>query len=381
MRNRFYVAIVAAAAVVALADPSASAAGHAIAASKSTAQCPGGTLLTAVSERRLPAGAIAYTYDLPGGRSFENIAPPAGFSVTTASNALLTELNLPQRPSAAVARKGWQAQVEPFGKSDISGAEKFCTGTTTTEPAPPPVVAGSGTANGTASPLASLGHTGSTIWSGYELRDGSYEKVVGHFTQPLVSTNSNDAMFNWIGLNGSGSNGRLLQAGTENSPGSTVGEPFWEEYCGAVPNDGCNYVQPVGTADAGAGADVSVSVSFNPATDLSYYALAINGTQYINVQYPMESGSNSGVVADFITERPSGRNLPVFTAVDFSGSRTYSIWNSDSSVPFGSQDFYSYELTSNGSFYSAPCSTSANILMFPNDITSGGFVNNFCASS
>ena len=98
------------------------------AGSKSSSLCPGGTLLTAVSARRLPGGSMAYKYVLRDGRSFENIAPPAGFNIVTASNALLKELNFPPRPAGAAARKTWRAEVSPFGKSRISRSEQVLPG-------------------------------------------------------------------------------------------------------------------------------------------------------------------------------------------------------------------------------------------------------------
>jgi hypothetical protein len=131
VRRNFFFPVVAAAALVALAAPAASAARSSSTGSESAAACPGGPLLTAVSAQRLPAGATAYKYDLPNGTSFENIAPPAGFNGATASNALLAELNMPQRPAGAVAVKTWETQVAPFAKSRISSSEKFCEMATT----------------------------------------------------------------------------------------------------------------------------------------------------------------------------------------------------------------------------------------------------------
>src|ERR1700724_2055532 len=55
------IALAAAVALVALAEPSASAAQSTSAGNEKAAACPGGTLLTAVSARRLPAGSTAYT--------------------------------------------------------------------------------------------------------------------------------------------------------------------------------------------------------------------------------------------------------------------------------------------------------------------------------
>ena len=114
MRKKLFFLFVGAAGLVALAAPSASAARSTSAMSESAAACPGGTLLTVVSAQRLSGGVTAYKYDLPNGTSFENIAPPAGFNYLTASNAVLAELNMPTRPTGAVAMKAWEAVVAPF---------------------------------------------------------------------------------------------------------------------------------------------------------------------------------------------------------------------------------------------------------------------------
>ena len=48
-------------------------------------------------------------------------------------------------------------------------------------------------------------------------------------------------------------------------------------------------------------------------------------------------------------------------------------------MPFGkAKKFHADEMTENAAYYKPPCSTSPRILMYPNDITSGGFKNNFC---
>jgi hypothetical protein len=379
-RSKFFAAVAAAVALVALAEPSASAARSTSAGNEKAAVCPGGTLLTAVSARRLPAGSTAYTYKLQDGTSFESIAHPAGFNPATASSALLTELNLPQRPAGAAARRAWDAQVAPFSRSRISGAGQFCENKSIAEPEAATAEPKSATAEQpavSAAPLASAG--GYKSFSGYELQSGRYEKVVGHFKQPSVS--GAGTMSDWIGLNGTANGSasaraanRLIQAGMD----SPLGRPFWELYCSGGSSSGCNSAQVDSTSLANPGADVSVSVSFNPATLMSYYAVSINGAEVVNVQYQMRGGSHSGDVADFLTERPLGSPIPLFGTIQFSGSRTYTVWNGNTSVPFGSQKIYAYEMTDNGVFYAPPCSTSSHIMMYPNHITSGGFANNFC---
>lgn len=379
MRGRFYFAAMA---LAALAVPAASAASASAdrsvsAGSKSSSLCPGGTLLTAVSARRLPGGAMAYKYVLRDGTSFENIAPPAGFNVGTASNALLKELNFPPRPAGAAARKTWRAQVAPFGKSRISRSSKFC------QAAVPHSETGiinqaraaAGRHAGGVTPRGSVGHTGSSIWSGYELRSGHYQRAVGHFTQPFTDSGGARAFSSWVGLNSS-SNGRLVQAGAGDGSGAPGGSPFWELFCSPNPGD-CNSAQVSSTIGSNPGDVISVNVSVD-SNNVSYYQVAINGSLVINTSKQMRSDASTGGVADFITERTAGDVIPTFTLIQFSAARTYANFNSSTSVPFGSQNFYAYELTNDGKFYSAPCSTSTHILMYPSNVVSDGFQNNFC---
>ena len=347
--------VVAAAALVALTPVSASAAKSPNAGSA----CPGGTLLTAVSAHRLPAGSTAYTYTLTDGTSFENIAPPSGFNPATASNALLAELNFPQRPVGTTAMKTWGAEVAPFVTSGISGSDKFC------EMATPKPAA--------ARPLAS----GTTSFSGYELRSGPYHRAVGQFKQPTTNTTIR-SMSTWIGLNSAaGSRGRLIQAGAGDEAG-TGGAPFWELYCSGGSADGCNAPVIDYSHPAGAGATVSVNVAYNGLT--AYFQVAINGRLAINTSYKMKSGSVSGGVADYWTERTGGDYIPRSSNIVFSGSRTYASYSSRTSVPFGSQHYYAVEMTTDGKFYSPPCGNS-HILMYPANVTSGGFVNHYCRSN
>jgi hypothetical protein len=49
-------------------------------------------------------------------------------------------------------------------------------------------------------------------------------------------------------------------------------------------------------------------------------------------------------------------------------------------VPFGSQKYFATEMTTDGKFYTGPCSNT-HILMYPSGVTSGGFVNNYCRST
>lgn len=384
MRRKLCVAAVAVA-MGALVDPSASVARAAGTAGETSTACPGGTLLTAVSARRLPEGSTAYTYKLPDGTTFENTAPPAGFNVMTARNALLTELHLPSRPvgvaASAAATKNWDTDVMPFGKFGISGSDTFCekadAGAATRASTLDAATAGRSVAGVT--PLASVGHTATIGFSGYELRSGPYHRAVGHFTQPDVSgpASATRVMSTWIGLN-SASNGRLVQAGAADGIGSPAGSPFWELFCSPNPGD-CNAAQIFSQYASYPGDVISVNVSYDN-NNMSYYQVAINGVLRINTSKQMRSDSHTGAVADFLTERSGTDAIPRFTTIQFSSLRTYADYGSSVSVPFGNQNYYSMEMTQDNIFHAPPCSSNGNLLMYPSNVTTDGFVNNYCHS-
>lgn len=374
MRRKSTFLVVTAAALVALAAPSASATRSTGAESDRASACPGGALLTAVSAQRLPAGATAYKYELPNGTSFENVAPPSNFNYATASNTLLSELNIPRRPTQAAAMKTWEAQIAPFANSGISRSEKFCE---MASAVPEPEAAAAGQRAVGAVPQASVGHSGSTSFSGYELRSGPYHRVVAHFTQPATGTDLR-SMSSWIGLySNAGSAGRLIQAGAGNEAGYG-GSPFWEQYCSGGSASGCNAAVIDYSVSARPGDTVSMNVAYSGLT--AYFQVAINGTLYINAKDAMQSGSTTGGAADFFTERTAGDTIPTSTKITFSAARTYASYSSSTSVPFGSQNYFATEMTTDGHFYTPPC-TNTHILMYPSNVTSGGFVNNYCRST
>jgi hypothetical protein len=370
VRRKFFFSVLAAGALVALAAPTASAARSASAGS----ECQGGTWLSPVSAQRLPAGVTAYTYDLPDGTTFENIAPPSGFNSATASSTLLSELNIPARPTGAAAMKTWEAQVAPFTKSGISRSEKFCA-MDSTEPEPEAAIAGQSAVS--AAPLSLVGHSGTTSFSGYELRSGSYHRVVGRFVQPATGTDLR-SMSSWVGLNTyDGSKGRLIQDGAGNEA-SYGGSPFWEEYCGGGSSDGCNAPVIDFSASARPGNTVSMNVAYNGHT--AYFQVAINGILDINATDKIIKSGVTGGVADFMTERTGGDNIPTSKQITWSALRTYASYSSSTFVPFGSQKYYADEMTTNGNYYSPSCKNT-HVLMYPGDVSREGFVNYYCRST
>lgn len=386
MRRKLCVAAMAAVAVGALVAPSASAARSAGTGDETSTACLGGTLLTAVSARRLPEGSTAYTYKLSDGTTFENTAPPSGFNVATASNALLTELHLPPRPvgaaASAAATKNWDADITPFSKFGVSGSDTFCekadANAATRASMLDAATAGKSAAGVT--PFASAGHAATIGFSGYELRSGPYHRAVGHFKQPDVSgpATATRVMSTWIGLNSP--NGRLVQAGAADGIGSPAGSPFWELYCSPNPGD-CNAAQVFSQYASYPGDVISINVSYDNS-NMSYYQVAINGVLRINTHKQMRSDSHTGAVADFLTERSGTAAIPKFTTIQFSSLRTYASFDSSSvAVPFGNQNYFSEEMTQDNIFHTPPCSsTSASLLMYPSNVTTDGFVNNYCHS-
>jgi hypothetical protein len=185
-------------------------------------------------------------------------------------------------------------------------------------------------------------------------------------------------MSSWIGLNSNaGSAGRLVQAGAGNEL-YAGGSPFWELYCSGGSADGCN--GPVIDVNHFAiqGDTVSVNVAYNGLS--AFFQVAINGALDINATDTMRSGSVTGGVADFLTERTAGDSIPPSSNITWSALRTYVSYSSQTSVPFGSQSYFATEMTTDGLFYNGGCSNS-HILMYPANVTSGGFVNFYCRSS
>ena len=77
---------------------------------------------------------------------------------------------------------------------------------------------------------------------------------------------------------------------------------------------------------------MSMNVAYNGHT--AYFQVAINGTLDINATDPIKSGVTGGV-ADFITERTGGDNIPTSKAIVWSALRTYASYNGGTAVNFG----------------------------------------------
>lgn len=76
-----------------------------------------------------------------------------------------------------------------------------------------------------------------------------------------------------------------------------------------------------------------------------------------------------------------GRNIPNFGTLRFSLVRTYATWDGSVYDWWGDQAYRSYEMTSDGAFYTPPCSNSTRILVYPTYVSASAFNNNFCRAS
>lgn len=347
-----------------------------------SSDCAGGAVIAPVSAHPTITGSTVFTYVGTDGLEFSQTAPPPGFDPLTASAAALKEAGFPDRPALPSALADWTSNVADYKGSNIVGGV-LCERADRSDRL--------SISSQSVVPASSVGHTGHTFWSGYKnvgSGGGYYGKVVGHFEQPSVSNTANAAMTSWLGLaDGGNSKSVLLQAGTVNDVGSpTVGTPFWEIYC--TWSTVCNgIIYPPGAGKAGPGDDVSVLVSFDGAhlpTPIARFQVAINGVLQLNVSTAsLPSGATTGGSALYITERFTSplRNIPTFALMGFSSLRTYSTWNGTIAANWGDQPYFAYEMTRNGAFYTPPCSTNSNILMYPGYTSRTGFYNFFCRAS
>ncbi|WP_161632031.1 G1 family glutamic endopeptidase [Nakamurella lactea] len=312
-----------------------------------------------------PDGGHSYLYTTPTGESFTQLMPPTSFDPLKASDDALIRYGYTPRPVDPVELDAWLAEAGGYRQA-ADEAPIFCK-----MPRPDPFAAIPST------------HTATTFWSGEENTVGGYQRAVGDFIQPSVTNTTNSSMLNWVGLTGSGSKHVLIQAGTVNEPGNpSVGYPFWELYCTWSPS--CNGYQPDKRYTATHGTHVSISVSYNPATHLSYYHVRFNNVLRINVQYLIPAGSVSGASALYIGERvlgPPQRNLPTFALMQWLNLRTFPVWNQSTYTYFGDQAHTNIEMSKNGTFYTVPPCTNANILMYPTQQSRTGFYNVFCRAS
>jgi len=342
--------------------------------------CPDGTPpLTASQVITTPHGSKQYSYKAPPGAAFTDIVPSPSFNPATASADELAENNFAPRPASASALQDWTDQAEAY-QGAYQVAPEWCFGNADSHNTGAANLAGSPTSFGVVQP-ESVSHIVSTFWSGYRDSAGGYQKVATHFSQPTVNNTTNAAMNSWVGLTGSGPKSVLIQAGTWNDVSDAAhGWPVWELYCPSSAGlSGCTAPAFNKSVIASGGQDVAMVTSYNPATRLTYYQVALAGKLAINVQYSLPSGANTGTDALFITKRVTGppvRNIPAFTTMTWTSPRMYTVWNGQTPVSYLNQAVSPIVMNKSNSF-SATCGT-ASTLMYPVGSSATSFYQQFC---
>ena len=350
----------------AVPSPSRSGAWAAGIAHPATPHCPAGTSpLVPVGASRTAHGGTKYTFQLAGHEGYE-IVPPKGFDPLSAGNSELQEMNLPTRPASGSALTSWLKSMASYkGVSTPALCQSA------------PV-----TRIQTAPTGATAAHTSGTSWAGYIDTSKTYDQVVSHWTQNYSHTcgcaGPTDEV-TWVGLGGV--NGGLIQAGTRLYSNTT---PYaWWEYVGPNNNGGVS-IQQMG--NVAAGDDIAALVSWSPDHNTAYFELTDNGTYLINFGVVLGSYYYDGSTAEFINERPQYcpygcyKTLSNFVQTNFTQARVY-LSGSTTAFPFTAQPYEGAIASSDGAFYSPPCSTSSNLLMYPENPSGENFDLVWCRAS
>ena len=331
-------------------------------------QCLPGTVALRPTTAHLTAhGATVYHYAMGTGPGFDYYVPPAGFKPLKASNAELAEMNLPTRPSGGVRLAAWKSDMGQY-----KGTERpvLCESRTPiSQPAGKHGLfsAGSG---------AVASHYGNDHWSGYVNNAGSYTEVAAHWTQQSAHacgcSGPTDEV-TWVGIGG-WSTDDLLQDGTRNYSNTT---PYaWFEYLGAV---SVGILQRNNTK---VGDNIAAAVSYSNGT--ANFGVTDNGTYEVNVHLGGLAGDYDPSTAEFINERPAHCSTGCFPELtntgttNWTGARTYS---PAGEVEVGNQSVFAVVMTSNGSTQSPPCSTSATILQYPENLSGPNFNSQWCRAA
>ena len=346
--------------------PSSTGAWAAGIAHPATPHCPAGTsALVPNGASRTAHGGTKYTFEVAGHEGFE-IVPPAGFNPSSASNAELQEMNLPTRPASAGALASWSKSMASY--KGVS-TPAFCQGAPVTRTQKVPTD-------------ARAAHTSDTGWAGYINTGRTYDQVVSHWTQNYAHTcncaGPTDEV-TWVGLGGV--NGGLIQAGTRLYSNTT---PYaWWEYVGPNDNGGVS-IQQMG--NVAAGDDIAALVNWSPDHMTADFELTDNGTYLINFGMVLGSYYYDGSTAEFINERPAYcyggcyKTLSNFVRTNFTQARVY-LSGSTTAYPFTAEPYEGAVATSDGNFYAPPCSTSSNLLMYPENASGENFDLVWCRAS
>jgi Peptidase A4 family len=332
--------------------------------------CPAGTVkLTPASARRTAHGADVYHYSMTSGPGFNSYVPPAGFNPLAASNAVLSEMNMPARPAKASALTAWKKAMSGYKGTK---QPELCANTTPiSEPAgkPKPLSRASG-------PEASLASaTGKEAFSGYVDPNSGYPftAVGALWNQPAPANDNASQAYIWVGIGG-WYTGNLLQDGTT-SPGNNGSVPyaFWE-YLGAGKHVGVQDVAEVSPGD-----EIEAQVYYSTASSgTATFYVHVNGALVLNEQETDVSADYDPSTVDFFVERQTSPNLPLTNT----GTIYFSDANGQDSlgaVPVGSSGVIGVVMTTNGLFVAPPC-TPTTMLEYPNTLSTDSFEEHFCRS-
>lgn len=329
--------------------------------------CPAGTMkLEPSSANRTVHGADVYHYVMKSGPGFNSYVPPAGFNPLTSSNSILSEMNMPMRPAKGGALAAWKKAMSDYKSTR---QPELCEAQT-----PFSSPAGKRTLLSTATGEEAA-HAGSNHWSGYVDTNGGFTAVGAYWYQTTASSSGNSAEVTWVGIGGWNS-GDLIQDGTS-SPGNNYPYAWWE-YIGPKSVD-------IQSADRTYSGDtIEAQVYYSTASyGTAQYWVHDDGVTVLNERETNLSQDYDPSTAEFINERPVPNSGPY---APLSNTGTTYFWdangvNSGGSVPVDNSDVIGVVMTSDGSALLPPCSTSAKILQYPNDLSGDAFESHFCRAS
>jgi hypothetical protein len=319
------------------------------------------------SAYRTAHDGTVYRYTAGGG--FEYIVPPAGFKPVSASNAVLAEMNLPQRPQAAKELASWKSQMTGYkgtAKPELCEAE---------HPISVParglkLVRG---AHGAIPGSVTADHDDSLNWSGYVDRTSTYfTSVVGHWIQNGSDSAGSNAQCTWVGLGGFNS-GDLLQDGTAEFNNARPVSFF--EYLGAAGTVTMINEAPVNVDD-----NIAAAVTYNTGTGEVDFGVTDDGTYVVNVPKLGLENDWDGTTGEFIDERPDDcapklcfQPLTDYVKTTWTDARVYT---SSAELNVASADPDGV-IMSDIADAVPPCGT-PGVLAYPTDLSGFDFINNWC---
>ena len=146
-------------------------------------------------------------------------------------------------------------------------------------------------------------------WGGYVALSGDYTKIVGSWTEPQVTCNSDSNLFApWVGIDGDGSQ-TVEQTGvqTDCSSGSPVMSPWYEMYPAA----------PVYWSET---IKVGDKITGKVIANGSNYTLTLTDTTQGWTKTFHKTGNDSDVSAEAVIESPPS-SYPTFSKLTFTGVR------------------------------------------------------------